>query len=140
MEKIVYEFVDGTKSEVIVDEKYLHIHQELERKERAQIQKEIKQKWRGGYRAQRDFSLDRHLDECGDINSNAETPLEHLLSQEDRFAEKENQILGKKQSEVYRMWKGGYKKVEIAKKLGITESAVRQRIKKAEEQILEMFE
>ncbi len=38
------------------------------------------------------------------------------------------------------MWNEGYKKVEIAKKLGITESAVRQRIKKAEEQILEMFE
>ena len=140
MGKIVYEFLDGTKSEVIVDEQYLLIHQELERLEKAQIQKEIKQKWRGGYKAQRDFSLDKHLEECGDVRSGIQTPLEFLVRSEDKFAERENKVLDKKNSQVYRMWNEGYKKVEIAKKLGITESAVRQRIKKAEEQILEMFE
>ena len=140
MEKIVYEFVDGTKSEVFVDERYLRIHQELERLERAQIQKEIKQKWRGGYKAQRDFSLDKHLEECGDVKSPMQTPLEFLLNNENKFAEREEKVLDKKTSQAYKMWNEGYKKVEIAKKLGITESAVRQRLKKAEEQILEMFE
>ena len=140
MEKIVYEFVDGTKSEVFVDERYLRIHQELERLERAQIQKEIKQKWRGGYKAQRDFSLDKHLEECGDVKSPMQTPLDFLLNNENKFAEREEKVLDKKTSQAYKMWNEGYKKVEIAKKLGITESAVRQRLKKAEEQILEMFE
>ena len=34
MKKIIYEFVDGSKSEVWVDDKYLKIHEALEKQEK----------------------------------------------------------------------------------------------------------
>lgn len=79
MKKIIYEFVDGSRSEVWVDDKYLAIHESLEKQEKRRFQKELKQKWRGGYVATETFSLDRYMDEKGDVAGNTVSPLDILI-------------------------------------------------------------
>ena len=141
MKKIIYEFVDGSRSEVWVDDKYLAIHEALEKQEKRRLQKELKQKWRGGYVATETFSLDRYMDEKGDVAGNTVSPLDILIGEEESkdFLERQRFKVTDKSNEAYELKKKGFKNTEIAKELGISESAVRKRLNRVKEHVAELF-
>lgn len=141
MKKIIYEFVDGSRSEVWVDDKYLAIHESLEKQEKRRFQKELKQKWRGGYVATETFSLDRYMDENGDVAGNTVSPLDILIGEEESkdFLERQRFKVTDKSNEAYELKKKGFKNTEIAKELGISESAVRKRLNRVKEHVAELF-
>lgn len=141
MKKIIYEFVDGSKSEVWVDDKYLKIHEDLGKQEKRIFQKELKQKWRGGYIATETFSLDRYIDEKGDVAGNSTSPLDILIGEEESkdFFDRQRFKVTEKSNEAYELKKKGFKNTEIAKELGISESAVRKRLNRVKEYATELF-
>ena len=117
------------------------IHEALEKQEKRRFQKELKQKWRGGYIATETFSLDRYMDEKGDVAGNTVSPLEILIREEESkdFLERQRFKVTDKSNEAYELKKKGFKNTEIAKELGISESAVRKRLNRVKEQVAELF-
>lgn len=121
MPKIKYEFVDRTSCEVEVSEEFYAEYQRLEKKDRLSDRKETR----------RHQSLDK-LSEYDDflIEKKEPTPLDILISKEQTAAVLA--VLSEKQRQaVVMFYIDSYSKKEIAKRLNVDESSVRERIESA---------
>ena len=81
------------------------------------------------------------MDEKGDVAGNTVSPVDILIGEEESkdFLERQRFKVTDKSNEAYELKKKGFKNTEIAKELGISESAVRKRLNRVKEQVAELF-
>lgn len=142
MTTIHYQFSDGHFEEIEVTEEFKREYEFLLVQERALYWKEMQQKYRAGIRCTKDFSLEKFTEDGYELASAAPDPLDSLIEREDRrtYYDKLLCPLTDKQREVYVLFHlKGYKKVQIAAMLHISEMAVRKRLKWAIKKILKNF-
>ena len=142
MAKIQCVFADGHSEEVEVTEEFKREYEFLLVREQALHWKEMKQKERARLRCIKDLSLDKFGEDGYDLPAEAPDPLETLIVKEERREQYQKILscLTEKQRQVYILFHiKGYKKVQIAAMLHISEKAVRKRLIAAHKKILKKF-
>lgn len=142
MATIQYQFADGHYEEIEVTEEFKEEYEFLLIREKAQHWKEMKQKERAGLRCVKDWSLDKFSEDGYDLPSEKINPLETLIAKEERREQYKKLLscLTEKQRQVYILFHiKGYKKVQIAAILHISEKAVRKRLIAAHKKIQKKF-
>lgn len=142
MATIRYQFADGHFEEIEVTEEFKREYEILEIQERAHYWKIKKQKQRAGLEVKYDLSLDRLCDDGQEPPACALSPLDEMIKREERaeYYKKLLSPLTDKQREAYILHHiKGYKKVQIAAMLHISEMAVRKRLYWAYKKILKNF-
>ena len=142
MATIQYQFADGHYEEIEVTEEFKEEYEFLLIREKAQHWKEMKQKERAGLRCVKDLSLDKFGEDGYDLPSEKNDPLEAIIQKENRQEQYKKifSCLTEKQRQVYILFHiKGYKKVQIAVILHISEKAVRKRLIAAHKKIQKNF-
>jgi DNA-directed RNA polymerase specialized sigma subunit len=121
MEKIRYDFVDGTSCEIEVDSTLYIVHKEI-------VQQEKRNHWKETRRHISLTYLNKHKIDIEAPNSN---PLPELIVQEDEkeFEALLSSILRPKQMELLKMVWDGMTVTEIARNEGVLQSAISHRLK-----------
>ena len=142
MATIQYQFADGHYEDIEVTEEFKEEYEFLLIREKAQHWKEMKQKERAGLRCVKDLSLDKFGEDGYDLPSEKIDPLEAIIQKENRQEQYKKifSCLTEKQRQVYILFHiKGYKKVQIAVILHISEKAVRKRLIAAHKKIQKNF-
>lgn len=142
MATIEYKFSDGHIEEIEVTEEFKEAYEFELAREKARYWKEMKQKERAGLRCVKDLSLDKFGEDGYDLPSEKIDPLEAIIQKENRQEQYKKifSCLTEKQRQVYILFHiKGYKKVQIAVILHISEKAVRKRLIAAHKKIQKNF-
>lgn len=142
MPTIHYQFADGHYEDIEVTEEFKREYEFLAIQERARYWKIKKQKQRAGLEVKYDLSLDKLCDDGQEPPAVALSPLDQIIERETRteYRRKLLSPLTDKQREAYILHHiKGYKKVQIAAMLHISEMAVRKRLYWAYKKILKKF-
>lgn len=142
MATIHYQFADGHFEDVEVTEEFKQQYEFMLVQERARHWKEMQQKYRAGLRCSKDFSLEKIAEDGHELYLDAPDPLDVMIEKEERadYYRKLLSPLTDKQRRVYILHHiEGYKKVQIAALLHISEKAVRKHLIAAHKKILKEF-
>lgn len=133
MATITYKFADSHTEEVEVSEEFKTAYEELEKQEKRYYWKINKQKTRARLQRQ-DYSLEKCIKDGHEAQSVMPGPLEELIARDEQstYYAKLFSPLTKRQKEVYILRHIiGLNLAEIARRLNLSESTVRDRLESA---------